>query len=325
MQRLQRQRQILQHRWVAAVAYAVTLLLAVATAAAEPIGYITNSTAPHGLVELDLATGALVPVGPFGIEGAWVRALAIAPDQTLYGIDELGRRLLRIDMESGAAEAVAPLAIADPWAFFTGMTFDSRGSLFATAALGTLPDPQWLLLSIDPTSGAVAELPLVGNVGDYFIGLAACGETLYTSTPDGLAVIDRGDGEVTPVSPDPTPPVQYLAFDATGELWGYSDPPPPPILPPPTTGYVFQIDRETGAVVQTATFPGSTHTGLAIAPPGPCPAGSPLPIPAASPLGLAVLILALAAGGLLVLGRRRSLRSRDLDSTGRARLYLPPP
>lgn len=288
------------------------LLLAIgADVAAEPVGYVADpGPGPfQRLMQLDLATGTIVPIGEMGVDGAFVRVLAFAPEGTLYGIDEVEKRLLRIDPATGTAEPVVDLMIVDPenWLVFVGMTVDACGR-FLAVGFRQFDEPHWQLMEIDPESGIVFGVPLASPV---VLGLAAHGEILYADTPRGLARIDPVSGAVTPVSHQPPEQfVSYLAFDGTGELWGYVIPRPPPPIPiptPPKPSLLYRIDRLTGAGAEIASFE-PFYSGLAIAPaPGVCGGGPPpLPIPTASRLGLVALAVLLAAAAAAALARSRS-------------------
>lgn len=283
--------------WLAALTFAA------AGAAAEPFGYVYGEVpgGDQGLLQLDLETGDLTPVGPFGLPGA-VRALALAPDGALYGIEDTGPRLIRIDVATGAAQVVAALDFSEPYIDLSELTFDACGRLFATGIVG-LPPASHPLLEIALATGAVTERTAPGS--DEVFSVAARGEELFVWTADGLARIEPETHLPVQVGPLPDELGGPLDFDDTGVLWGYGLWPPGALPNPlPNIHVIHQIDPEAGAASEPiATLP-SSHGGLAIAPPpGSCLSGTPLAVPALSTGGIAVLVLSLLALGIFLLRR----------------------
>jgi hypothetical protein len=289
--------------------------LTASIAAAEPFGYVAGDVAggEKGLLRIDLATGELSPIGPFGRPGAQVWALALAPGGALYGVDNAGSpRLIRIDAATGAAQVVADLDVGEPFFTVSGLTFDACGRLFATATLGVLLGWRDPLLEIDPATGAMTELSPPGSDPGIF-SIAARGEELFVWTAAGLSWIDPETHLPVPVGPVPDEMGGPLDFDSEGGLWGYGLWPPGTIPdPPPHVHLIHQIDPETGATGEpVATLP-SIHAGLAIAlPAGACVSGAPLGVPALSPGGLAVLVLSLLGLGTFLL--RRGAENAEAD------------
>lgn len=289
----------------AAVCWVAAMGLTASIAAAEPLGYVTGPVpgGGRGLLRVDLATGTLTPVGStFGILGGFM-PLAFAPDGALYGVDDVGRRLLRIDPSTGAAHFVAALDLTDPVVALTGLTFDACGRLFATAGLGGAPDFRDVLLELDPLTGAATELTPAGS--EPVFSVAARGEELFVWTLAGLARIDPETSIPVPVGPSADLTGGPLDFDGDGILWGYGlIDPSAPIPSPPSPDRIYQIDHSTGAATEGALLLG-TQNGLAIEPPpGVCVSGAPLGVPALSPGGTAVLVISLLALGTFFIRRR---------------------
>jgi hypothetical protein len=107
-----------------------------APAGAEPLAYAIEDDLDCRLVQVDLATGAVTPIGPF-VPEACVRDLALAPDGTLYGIREDSRTLppfvtlVRFDTATGDPTDVGQIAGADASLEDGGLTLAADGTMYA--------------------------------------------------------------------------------------------------------------------------------------------------------------------------------------------------
>ncbi|MBO9662897.1 hypothetical protein [Dokdonella sp.] len=100
-----------------------------ATAAAD-VGNCT-STVASDLYTVDLETAQLRRVGPIQAATAvCIRALAVAPDGAMYGIDDFNNALVAIDKTTGAAAIVGPLGVAVEGANFSADFDESTGVLY---------------------------------------------------------------------------------------------------------------------------------------------------------------------------------------------------
>lgn len=290
----------------------VVLLLALPSIplCAEPVGYAPGLLAEggYGLVQIDLTTGEVIEIGPFG-PGFGSVALAFSPDGTLYGFGYHGdgnAQLAIIDPATGAATLVAVLSMTDPFVFFDSLAVDACGRFFASGEMGVfgggLRDK---VIELDPSTGSVIEVVSL----PHFSGpraLAARGEMLFAVRQGVLSILDPATGEITPVGGTSVPPFD-LDFSDDGFLWTVlgANPPFPPIPgPPQAPGTTFRIHPSTGEVTEVADVFHEVWPSVAIGPPpGAC--GAAVAIPASSPLGLLVLAALIAAGGVILARRAR--------------------
>jgi hypothetical protein len=281
----------------------------VAPAVAQPAGVtITHEAEGPVLQRVDLETGELDPIGPLGLPGRVIVAVAFLPSGELVGVDSAQDELVRIDPESGQGTVVGALGV--DWNLEDNpadLAADACGRLWMIRpALDQLSSE---LYRLDPLTGAAESH---GTFSPAVFGLAAAGETLY-----GIAELGVEDPRLVSLDPLTSTVVEVaviegLSFfrtrslDFRGDLelvdYGWRFAPVP--VPPLQTTVRFDLTGEVGHVITHPSDP--ARLGLAVAPPpGQCVGGSPLPIPTASPLGLAALALGLAAAGALTLARRR--------------------
>lgn len=166
----------------------------------------------------------------------------------LFGVQETGNRLIRIDSETGAVTPVGPLgtAVGD-----MGLAFDGDGALWMSVEA---PTPQ--LLSVDPASGAAT---FVGNTGFAITGLAASGDDVFGLRSDGFLLdVDVVTANVTLIG-DLGLNGSFeggIAFDADGVLWGL-------MTSDNTSSQVVRIDTGSGVAELGPTIP-LPFRGLAI-------------------------------------------------------------
>jgi DNA-binding beta-propeller fold protein YncE len=63
-----------------------------------------------------------------GLNAGGLTGLAFAPDGTLWGTDNRNKRLLTIDVDTGALTTIAQL----PWGSYIGLAFSPNGTIFTT-------------------------------------------------------------------------------------------------------------------------------------------------------------------------------------------------
>ena len=289
------------------------LALLSAPAAAEPVAYAIGllSSGEYGLLQIDLATGEVTEIGPFG-PGVGTVALAFSPDRTLYGIGlnlDGDGQLVNIDRVTGAATLVANLTLIDPSNSFDSLAVDACGRLYAGGLMGVFGGGlEQKIVAVDLWIGTVSE------IASGPIGLAARGETLFTVAGGVLSMLDPATGEITPVGGTAVPALD-LDFADDGFLWAAhgANPPPVPIPAPPPPGTTFRIHPTTGQVTAVAEVLHEMFGSIAIGPPpGTCGAAGPPPIPVVSAGGLILLAILLAVAGAGILSAQR--RRRPVES-----------
>jgi hypothetical protein len=107
------------------------------------------STAGH-VATVDRTTGTVTPLP--STMGAGIIALAVGPDDTLYGLGYSDRKLYRIDKTSGATTLVGQTTIS----IGMDMAFDCHGTLWATV--------NGNLYTIDPATGATTTKPAITGI-----------------------------------------------------------------------------------------------------------------------------------------------------------------
>ena len=101
-----------------------------ATTAAD-IGNCTSAVASDLYrIELDSAQAHYVGAIDAGDTAVCIRALAVAPDGAMYGIDDFNNVLVAIDKSSGAAAVIGPLGVAVEGPNFSADFDDSTGVLY---------------------------------------------------------------------------------------------------------------------------------------------------------------------------------------------------
>lgn len=305
------------------------LALPFATAMAVPVGYSVNSDQPLGdtLHTIDLANGNANPVGigvillgPPALSD--IEGLAIAPDLSLWGVDEDSMTLFKIDTNDGTVELGSEVSInglASASSNDFGLTFTCEGTLFATSVASQ---------SLYTLNGG-GNASLVGNAGSLGVNISAIASfgidpvRLYglgngllgdegPSDNRSLYEIDMTDGTTTwigEIGPEASDYDQAgLAFDASGELWAITD--------RSRMGHfseVLRINRDTGLATLQATTNVLGFESLAIAPPGNCalppsfkPPSEAYPVPFLDSPGKLLTILILLFTGFAGLRKRVS-------------------
>ncbi len=303
------------------------LALPFAAAMAAPMGYSVNSDEPLGdtLHRIDLADGSATPIGisvsSLGVTRKDIEGLAIAPDLSLWGVDEDKLKLFRIDTTSGTVMPetevkISGLDSAKQNDF--GLTFSCNGTLYATSVFSQS-------LYVIDLAGNASRVGAKGSLGVNISAIASSGSSpirLY-GLGNGLLGdegpldnrslyrIDVDTGVATAIGEIGPTIANYsqagLAFDAAGDLWAITDRSQSGL-----DSEILRIDLNTGVgTLQSAT----TIIGfesLAIAPPVNCN-NSPddrfadaQRIPVLDSLGRLLVILALLFTGLVSLRQRFS-------------------
>lgn len=300
--------------------FAACLLSAAALVAhAAPVGYASGF---DSLYRIDLSNAHATKVGAFGSVGSTpilnVDALAFAPDNTLFGVSDNLRQLIRIDTSSGRATLVGSLDITVSGAgqfnnLDFGLAFTCDGRLWLAS------DVRGLLWEVNPATGLARQ---VGSTGAKISGLAGKDRQLYgvgVSGDEALYRINTDTGAATrigPLAPNLSFVDAGLDFDATGKLWLTID----YLVAPDGQPQILRndlayVDVATGAatIVGPITGAGSgidtvQMEGLAVAGPAACsigggvPLGSPVPALSLPGRGVLLALVLLIAG--LALRRR---------------------
>jgi hypothetical protein len=211
---------------------------------AAVIGYSVDSDYRNRLWRIDLNTGVATLVGPTGFTD--IESLSFSSTGVLYGISDMSERLVRCSLSSGACSAVGALGVTFK---DTGLAFDNSGRLWMST---DEPGPPQMFFRVNPNTGAGTA---IGIQGQKVTGLAFGGGVLYGlggDYKDNLVTIDRSTGAATPVGLLGTVTLidGGIDFDASGVLWGISDPSDDDETIPSQT---FTIDTTNGAATVVAT------------------------------------------------------------------------
>jgi hypothetical protein len=247
---------------------------------AAPVAFSINSDSGSGnadsLYEIDLDTRAETRIGTVQSLGSTridVEGLAIAPDGTLYGVDDSSMTLFPINPETGTVqsseeEQIKGLPTGGGNDF--GMTFACDGTLYITSVA------EGKLFSMD-LQGNTTEIGSLGNAD--IVALAAYGNPtkLYglgkgTSDP-GLFEINTATGTASQIGSDfdPNNVDPYteggLAFDDSGQLWAITDSSQLSLTSPSQT---MKIDLGTGVASEVSDTSERGFESLAITVPRGC-------------------------------------------------------
>ena len=249
-----------------------TLLIVFMTAlsaslSAAPVGYSVNSDSPSdlsdGLYTIELANGDTIKrIGTVQTTGQLqkridVEGLAIAPDGTLYGIDDDSLRLFAISTEN---------ALIDPQKDYNlsglsnggndfGMTFACDDNLYVTSVVDKSlyrvgPEGELELVGGTEKGKLGAEISALAAYGFpvqlYGLGNGTVGDK-PPAAPNKLYRIDTITGVATEVDTLNGAFDAYesggLAFDESGGLWAITD-----RRPANERSQVMQIDKSNAAV-----------------------------------------------------------------------------
>jgi hypothetical protein len=156
------------------------------------------------LYRIDLETRVAERIGDAGFLGnrriGNISGLTLLSDGSAYAVSGSLKSPVRIDLSSGAAQAIGNLGLDDQGsgqfdALDLGMASDCSDTLWLVS--GTLQQ----LWRVDPGTGTVA---LVGSTGHPISGVVAAGDTLYGTGGNGdhtLYRIDKDTASATPIGP----------------------------------------------------------------------------------------------------------------------------
>ncbi len=216
--------------------------LSSATAVAVPHGYSINSDSPtanaDSLYQIDLADGSHIRIGTvtsFGQVRIDVEGLALAPDGTLYGVDDDATTLFPINTSNGTvigSQEVNISGIPSGGGNDFGMTFACDGDLYITS----IRTQSLYRMALDGTATLVGT---AGSLGANIGAIAAYGDPVQLfglgNGLDGnnqvdsrmLFAIDPDTGLATAIGTLGASALDYheagLAFDEAGMLWAITD------------------------------------------------------------------------------------------------------
>ncbi len=294
-----------------------------------PVAYSVNSDSGNILTEdslyqIDLATGNDQRRGELftGFETRLdTEGLAIAPDGTLWGIDDESRTLFPINKETGSIKFQDEIPLvgfqANGGNDF-GMTFSCDSSLYIASVLTrTLYH-----LNLDGSNEIIGA---AGALGENISAIAAYGNPtqLYglgngqfangnTDSPN-LYSIDLNTGVATLIGPLGAEAGEYnqagLAFDSEGILWAITDRRIINNVIAEEPSQILRIDITTGTATLVSTTTEVGFESLAIAPPSGCEIQSDTGsnttrIPTLSSTGRLLTIFIVLLTGMSILRRR---------------------
>jgi len=312
-------------RKVLHIAVFMLLALPCAVATAAPMAYSVNSDQPLGdkLHSIDLVTGgtSVIGIGVFS-QGpsalSDIEGLAVAPDSSLWGVDEQSMSLFEVDTSDGTAKQGSEVSIKgldEPEKNDFGLTFTCAGDLYATSVVAQS------LYKLD-LDGTATRVGAEGSLGVNISAIASFGtlpEKLY-GLGNGLQgdqgqldnrslyQISLEDGVATFIGEIGDEAADYeqagLSFDGNGNLWAITD-----RSRMGKSSQILLIDPANGSATVQATTDPIGFESLAIAPPVGCALaqkdGDPL-IPVMGVPGKFLTILALMLTGFLALRYRIS-------------------
>lgn len=311
--------------------FTLLMLISLFTVSAygAPLAFSVNSDsgnpqAADSLYQIDLATGVETRIGELrtGIPNDIridTEGLAIAPDGTLWGVDDESRTLFKISEGGFVQLPEIPLVNFPPQPLSFGgndfgLTFSCDNLYIVSVQTRTLHN-----LKLDGSSEIIGA---TGALGQNISAIAARGNPtqLYglgngtfgngsTDAPN-LYSIDVNTGVATMIGPLGTEASDYdqagLAFDSEGTLWAITDrrtinDQNAANLP----SEILRIDIGTGTATLVWTTTEVGFESLAIAPPSACNANiDALPsIPTLSAAGQLLTIFVLLLAGMVVLRR----------------------
>jgi len=305
----------------------------VITAKAAPMAYSVNSDSGNqatedSLYSIDLATGTHQRLGKLTVgtqDRLDTEGLAIAPDGTLWGIDDDSLTLFPISKTTGAIKVQDEIKLAGFSAGGGndfGMTFSCDNSLYVTSVRTQT------LYKLD-MNGSNQIVGSTGALGQNISAIASIGNPtkIYglgngqfangTTDAPNLYSIDPNTGAATLIGPLGTSAGEYnqggLSFDANGDLWAITDRRLINNTIADLPSQVLRIDTTTGKATSVSITTEIGFESLAIAPPALCTNPPPPPttggtltpvIPALNEGGRGLAILLIMLIGTFVLSRR---------------------
>lgn len=316
-----RMNRLLQKLLIAVVA------LPMATALAAPFGYSVNSDQPLGdtlyLIDLDNGTSQAIGSGvsAFGVNRIDIEGLAMAPDSSLWGLDDDHLSLFEIDKTTGTVVTGSERTLSGIDASQSndfGLTFTCDGSLYATSVASQS------LYKIDQATGSASRIGALGSLGVNISAISSIGAEPVEIYGLGNGLLgDEGpadnrslyrinieDGTVTRVGSVGEAVATYseagLSFDDNGDLWAITD-----RSQSGANSQILKINPVTGNAVVQSTTTVLGFESLAVAPPAGCLDDEPVilpkesvPIPSLDHTGKLLITFVLLLTGLLGLRQR---------------------
>jgi hypothetical protein len=255
---------------------------------AAPDAYSINSDSDSDFIHdslyvIDLANGSETRIGrilSLNQLRTDVEGLALAPDGTLYGVDDDSNSLFPINVSNGSVisgEEVFINGIPDGGGNDYGMTFACDGDLYVTSV-----STQTLYrMGLD---GQATPVGAQGSLGVGISAIAAYGNPVQlfglsngtdTSNPGDvrkLWSINPTTGVATEIGSLGGAALQYaqagLAFDEAGMLWALTDRRDDIGFPLP--GQILRLNTNTGSATAIANTTDNGFESLAISPPQGC-------------------------------------------------------
>lgn len=265
-----------------------TLFAGLANAA--PMAFSVNSDSGNqatedSLYSIDLATGSHQLLGRLTVGNQTrldTEGLAIAPDGTLWGIDDDSLTLFPINKATGGINIVDEVNVTG----FTsgggndfGMAFGCDDTLYVTSV-------RTQSLYKLQLNGTIEVVGTVGALGQNISAIASIGNPIKiyglgngqhangTTDAPNLYSIDPGTGVASLIGPLGASAGEYnqggLSFDAAGELWAITDRRLINNTIADLPSQILKIDVDTGKATLMAVTTEVGFESLAVAPPTQC-------------------------------------------------------
>lgn len=271
---------------------------------AAPMAYSVNSDSGNqatedSLYSIDLATGAHQQIGRLTV-GTQTRldteGLAIAPDGTLWGIDDDALTLFPINPNSGSirvSDEVKLSGFSAGGGNDFGMAFSCENDLYVTSVRTKT------LYKLDISTGINEVVGSVGALGQNISAIASIGNPIKiygigngqyadgsTDAPN-LYSIDPSTGTSTLIGPLGASAGEYnqggLSFDDNGDLWAITDRRLINNTIADLPSQVLKIDLSSGKATLASITTEIGFESLAIAPPTDCTTTPPVKPPVLPP------------------------------------------
>lgn len=248
--------------------------------------YVADNTNDE-LRTIDTNTLAVTTIGSLGTNVSFAGMAFDGNSQTLYMVGARGNEnLFTVDVTTGAATLVGNYGITDLF----GLAYDSTNDVL----YGTQFVAGGGLFTLDTTTGAAT---LVATIADRIGGLA------YDVDNDRLIGISDGTGNIYEINRNDASQTLLASPGTTNNSGLTYDPDLGVFWDADQNGNLFQYDPATG-FSRTEVLNGlGSLDGLAYQTQGVTPPPPALPVPTLSLVANAMLILALAFVGLLVMRR----------------------
>jgi hypothetical protein len=186
-------------QFIANLAAAIALLASTAVVDAQPFLYASTfpTDGVHGkLVRIDVRTGTVTDIGPFGPAAA---AIALSPKGKLYTVTQ-GWPAAEVDNPPQLARVDVATGLATPFGVnlypetFMGIGFSPNGKLYGVNADSGTPN-QNSLYRFDLKTGKAKKVGVTGGCGDIMDLAWHPNGTMYGAAWDSLYRINRHTGK----------------------------------------------------------------------------------------------------------------------------------